>query len=93
MWFLPLGRPEQQPWIFNLVYKLLQGDARVSALLRRNPFVDRPPRYVRASLYRYEFTHFGEAGWWRRTPAGPYLPPLSLDDPRLQSVLRRLGWL
>jgi hypothetical protein len=92
MWFAGLSRAERQPWIFNLVYKLLEGDAGVLSLLRHNPFPDAPPTYIRASFYRYEFTRFGEQGWWRRQRLGNYLPPLRKDDPRLLDVLDRLGW-
>jgi lipase maturation factor len=92
MWFAGLSRAERQPWIFNLVYKLLSGDRAVLSLLRNNPFPDAPPTYVRASLYRYEFTRFGESGWWRRQRLGAYLPALTRDDPRLLDVLDRLGW-
>lgn len=92
MWFAGLSRPERQPWIFNLVYKLLSGDRAVLSLLRSNPFPDAPPTYVRASLYRYEFTRFGESGWWRRQRLGTYVPALTRDDPRLLDVLERLGW-
>jgi hypothetical protein len=92
MWFAGLSRADRQPWIFNLVYKLLSGDAAVLSLLRHNPFPDAPPSYVRASLYQYEFTGFGEAGWWRRRRLGTYLPPLARDDPRLLRVLEQLGW-
>ncbi|HTV18471.1 MAG TPA: lipase maturation factor family protein [Polyangiaceae bacterium] len=92
MWFAGLSRADRQPWIFNLVYKLLSGDRGVASLLRHDPFPDAPPTYVRASLYRYEFTHFGEQGWWHRTRLGTYLPPLRRDDPRLLDALDRLGW-
>jgi hypothetical protein len=93
MWFAGLSRAEHEPWIVHLVYELLQGDRAVLGLLRSNPFPDAPPRFVRASLYRYEFTGFGERGWWHRQRVADYLPALSRDDPRLLSFLERYGWL
>jgi hypothetical protein len=93
MWFASLGRADREPWIVNLAYKLLDGDRAVLSLLRQNPFPDSPPTYLRASLYRYEFTHFGERGWWKRERVRPYLPVLSKSDPRLREFLRRYGWL
>jgi hypothetical protein len=93
MWFAGLSRAEHEPWIVNLADKLLQGDSAVLGLLSHNPFPDAPPRYLRATLYRYQFTHFGERGWWQRERVGPYLPVLQLDDPRLQAFLRGYGWL
>jgi hypothetical protein len=62
-------------------------------LLADDPFAGRPPRFVRAELYRYSFSDFGEPGFWRRERVGEYLRPVSLDDPALRSFLDRYGWL
>ena len=83
MWFAALGGPRQQPWIVNLCVRLLEGSPEVLALLRENPFPDGPPRYLRAQLYQYEFTEWGDAlvpetDWWRREYLGVYLEPFSL---------------
>jgi len=32
-------------------------------------------------LYRYQFTTFGEKGWWKRRYLGPYSEVFSLDHP------------
>jgi hypothetical protein len=55
--------------------------------------MDHPPRFIRARLFRYQFTHPADAhgAWWVRTPAGRYLPALSKDDPRLLDYLRSEG--
>ena len=37
-------------WFFNLLAKLLEGDAGTLRLLRTNPFHGAPPRYVRARV-------------------------------------------
>ena len=78
----------------HLVDKLLAGDAGVKPLLAVDPFPDAPPRFIRAELYRYEFTRPGDGSrdWWRRTYAGAYLRPVALDDPELRSYLRQYGW-
>jgi hypothetical protein len=51
--------------------------------LRHNPFAERPPRVIRAVLYRYRFTTWKErrdtGAWWTRTRVGEYLPPTALD--------------
>jgi hypothetical protein len=56
----------------------------VSSLLARNPFPDKPPRYIRAMLYRYRFTTVNElrqtGAWWKRQELHEYLPTLSLDQ-------------
>lgn len=80
MWFAAMSMPELHPWIFRIMEKLLRGDARFLSLLAHNPFPAAPPRFVRADLYRYQFTNPGERGWWKRTLLGTYLPPIALRD-------------
>ena len=86
MWFAALGTPQQNPWFGELVVRLLQGSRDVSRLLARNPFPDQPPRYIRASFYRYRFTtleeHRQSGAWWKRQELGDYLPTVSLDQLR-----------
>jgi hypothetical protein len=88
IWFAAMASPERHPWLVRLVAQLLRNDAGALSLLDSNPFPDAPPRFIRASLWRYRFTRRGEPGWWRRERLGEYLPPLSLDDPRLGEFLR-----
>jgi lipase maturation factor 1 len=82
MWFAALSDYQHNPWFVDLCVRLLQGSAPTLALLERNPFPAAPPRYVRAQVYEYHFTGWAErrrtGAWWRRTPAGAYLPALSL---------------
>ncbi len=81
MWFAALSRFDAEPWFGAFLRRLLEGSPEVLALLERNPFPDRPPRYVRAALYDYRFTDAGtrrrEGTWWRRSVLGPYGPVLS----------------
>jgi len=95
MWFAAMGTPEQYPWTLHLVWKLLHGDAGTLGLFAANPFPDRPPRWVRAVLYRDSFAPAGnpQGRWWEREKLGLWLPPLSADDVRLRAFLRRAGWL
>jgi hypothetical protein len=71
-------------WFVPFLGRLLAGDRATLGLLRRNPFPDRPPSYVRARLYRYRFTSWRElratGAWWERTPAGDFVGPLRLAD-------------
>jgi hypothetical protein len=80
MWFAAMGPPTRQPWLLPLVGRLLEHDRPTMKLLRRDPFPDHPPTYVRAQLYRYRFTTPAErrqsGAWWHRTRVGEYLPPL-----------------
>jgi hypothetical protein len=84
MWFAALGSYPESPWFIHLVECLLAGSQEVLHLIERNPFPDKPPRYIRALLYDYHYTTPEEKSktgvWWRRDLIGLYLPPVSLDD-------------
>jgi hypothetical protein len=64
--------------------RLLEGSSPVLALLDSNPFPDRPPKFVRASLYGYRFadrsTHAATGQWWVREQEGLYFPQVSLAN-------------
>src|SRR5437588_10577967 len=82
MWFAALGHYHNDPWTIRCMARLLQGTSEVLALLGKNPFPNRPPRYVRALVYEYHFTTPSEkratSHWWRRELKGMYVPPLAL---------------
>jgi len=84
MWFAALETPQENRWLIALVFRLLQDSRDVSGLLSRNPFPDKPPRYIRAMFYRYRFTTVDErhqiGAWWKREELREYLPALSLDQ-------------
>lgn len=92
MWFAALGTYQDQPWFVNFMAKLLQGDKPVLSLLRRNPFPDHPPQYVRAEFYEYHFTTPDErsktGNWWRRTYVAQYFPAVSLKDTNFRRALQ-----
>jgi len=82
MWFAALGTYQRNPWFGNLLRRILEGRTEVLALFEKNPFAEGPPRYVRATLYRYYFTDAKtrrETGaWWNRERLGLYAKPMSL---------------
>jgi predicted DCC family thiol-disulfide oxidoreductase YuxK len=82
LWFAALGGWRDNPWLLNLMARLLQGEPSVLGLLKDNPFPDKPPRVVRALRYRYRFSSWAErrqdGSWWKREPLGVYCGPLSL---------------
>lgn len=89
VWFAAMQNYQSNPWLVHMIYQLLKGDAPISKLLAHDPFAGKaPPRWIRAELYRYEFTDPGEAGWWKRHYVGAYLPPLELANPSLPQFLR-----
>jgi hypothetical protein len=95
MWFAAMSTPDQYPWTLHLVWKLLHNDPGALSLFGGNPFPNKPPRYIRAVLYKYEFAPSGnpEGNWWKREQLALWLPPLSADDPRLLTLLEQVGWL
>jgi hypothetical protein len=82
MWFAALGDYRQNPWFIHLCVRLLEGSKPVGALLASNPFPDKPPRFVRATVYDYRFTNAEErrqtGHWWSREAQGLYCPILSI---------------
>src|SRR5947207_6087924 len=84
MWFAALGSYRENSWFVQTVICLLHGKPEVTALFGRNPFPQSPPRYVRATSYRYRFTtaeeHRKTGAWWKRQELGEYLPKVSLED-------------
>jgi hypothetical protein len=84
MWFAALGSYRNNRWFLDFCRKLLLGSREVLALLENDPFPGKPPRYLRATLYDYEFTTWKERGetgaWWRRRFLRPYTPVLTIDS-------------
>lgn len=83
MWFAALSPAYAGAWFGGLLERLLAGDRDTLRLLRRSPFpADAPPRFVRASLYRYRFTTWRErretGACWERTYVREFMPPTRL---------------
>ena len=82
MWFAAMSSPDEYPWTQTLVSKLLHNDPGAVGLFAKNPFPDKPPRYIRIILYRYKFAAPGnpEGRWWDRERVGDtWLPPTSVN--------------
>lgn len=83
IWFVPTRQPEVSLWFDSFMRRLWQGEKTVLDLLAHNPFAEKPPRYLRALVYRYHFTDWQErertGNWWKRELMGefPYVPPRS----------------
>ncbi len=95
MWFASMSTPDDYPWTLNLVWKLLHNDPNTVALFAGNPFPGKPPRYIRAVLYRYSFAKPGNPKglWWNREKLSIWLPAMSVNDPRLTDFLKQSGWI
>lgn len=90
MWFLAISPAYARDWLPAFLRLLLDNDAETVRLLRRNPFPDSPPYYVRARLYRYRFSSWHELRhehiWWHRTLLGEYIPPVARRAPHGQTT-------
>lgn len=96
MWFAAFSDRASDPWFFHLMEKLLEGDKSTLSLLKTNPFPDKPPSFIRAQLYKYNFTTSQErsktGNWWKRQYTQEYLPAVSLDTPEFKSLLNQFNW-
>jgi hypothetical protein len=80
MWFAALADYRMYPWFIAFLARVLENAPPVVRLLRSNPFPDSPPRYIRATLYRYRFTNLKRrqpGAWWDRDLLGLYCPALA----------------
>ncbi|MDG3012917.1 lipase maturation factor family protein [Rhodococcus sp. D2-41] len=82
MWFAAISPGYGDRWFGGFVRRLLENDPDTLRLLRRNPFPDLPPHFVRARLYEYRFTdrrtRRATGRWWDREPISVCLPPVDL---------------
>jgi len=80
MWFAAMGTADQYPWTYNLIDKLLHNDPDAVSLFAFNPFADKPPRYIRAVLYRYKFAKPGNVrkDYWEREKIGDWIGAVAL---------------
>lgn len=83
-WFLPFGNYRYERWITNFIFRLLKGTPEVLALLRFNPFPDKPPKFVRSLMYEYVFSTMEEkkkhGWWWRRHFVREFTKPMRLNQ-------------
>ncbi|MFJ9348544.1 lipase maturation factor family protein [Streptomyces sp. NPDC101237] len=83
MWFAALSPAYADDWFGGLMERLLENDRDTLRLLRRSPFPpDRPPRFVRARLFRYRYTGWRElretGACWERSYVREFMPPTRL---------------
>jgi hypothetical protein len=90
-----MSSPEEYPWVYNLVWKLLHNDPNAVNLFASNPFPNKPPRFIRAVLYRYSFAKPGNPKglWWHRERIGNWVPSVSVNDSNLVNFLKSEEWI
>jgi hypothetical protein len=91
LWFAAMSSAEDEPWLLNVVWKLLHADPTLRRLFAHDPFGDEPPRFIRIMRYRYQFAPPGSDATWARQLEGYWLPPLPADD-ILRDAVRQLGY-
>lgn len=86
MWFAALNPTGNAYWLEGLLERLLEGEPRVTALLKGDSFAGKPPRSVRLVYYRYRFTDRDTrkrtGRWWERERLGELTAPISLGAKR-----------
>lgn len=54
-----MQRPEMNPWLLHLAYKLLHNETGIISIMAdQNPFIENPPKFIKADLFRYNFAPF-----------------------------------
>ncbi|CAF1004684.1 unnamed protein product, partial [Didymodactylos carnosus] len=80
MWFAALSNYQHEAWLANFLYRLLTNQNEVLKLIKYSPFANKPPKYLRVMLYRYNFTELGSSNWWKRELlTREWFPTISLD--------------
>jgi hypothetical protein len=78
MWFAALDPTHVEPWLVQLVQRLLEGSQPVLSLFKTVPFRDAPPAAIRLVVYRYHLTDpatkRATGRWWDRIAVGMSAP-------------------
>ena len=92
LWFAAMSRPEREPWILHLVWKLLKNDSNTLSLIQKNPFPEHPPTYIKIDSYKYNFSPLWSESVWSRSLLGEWLPPMSKSNSRFREFILESGW-
>lgn len=80
MWFAAMSSYYYHPWILDFAKQLLLANKSVLKLLEQDPFLGERPRFLRMSLYIYQFEKPNAVNVWKRIYVGKYLPVVFLND-------------
>jgi len=73
-------------WFDIFLMKILEGSPQVMELIAKNPFPEKPPRFLRAVMYDYNFPDkekHKEGLWWVRTHKKLWWPPCTLHKGKM----------
>ena len=96
MWFAAFQNYQHNPWLVHLAAKMLKNDPIVDSLLLKNPFREgKPPKFVRARHYQYNFAKMWSAEanqgqWWTRKYLKEYMPTVDLKA--LKPICSQFQW-
>ncbi len=80
LWFASLDVWQDNQWVMNTEWRLLENSPAVLRLFASNPFAGKPPIAVRAMRWQYWFTNREErrttGNWWKRELIDQYAPTL-----------------
>jgi hypothetical protein len=87
LWIIPLSVQKDNPlppeWYKAFLTGLLKNTPSITDLIQHNPFVDKPPAYVRTRICEYTFAGPGKAqeegDWWIERDLGVYGGELAYD--------------
>ena len=76
--------------VVYLGIELLRHNHVTHSLLEDNPFPDKPPKLIKMDLYRYRLVSpwSKNSAWYERIFVRNYLPPISLDHPAVQRLIK-----
>jgi hypothetical protein len=84
IWFAAMGRLNHSPWLLHFVAKILDNNKESLRLLSKNPFLQKPPEFIRIRRYIYKFKNpwsFTQKAWYSREDVGIFLTPVNKDHP------------
>jgi len=77
LWFIPLhiqrGNTKAPVWLLRFLVALLKNKKDVLEIIEHNPFEQKPPQYIRVSIYDYSFEKNQKSPkWWTEKYVGVY---------------------
>ena len=94
MWFAALSHYQHEPWLAFFLYRLLTNQAQVLHLIQNNPFPSTPPKQLRVSLFRYNFTRPPSKDYWQRELINQeWFPTITLESKWFMSYIEQQNML
>jgi hypothetical protein len=93
IWFAAMHEQPRDPWVYHLVWKLLDGDRTVRELIAVDPFDGAAPKWVRIRRFRYHLEPYSAPTWWTRELVDEaWRSPVNKDSAGFRDLLARYRW-